>query len=189
MLLPLRRAMTELRHSCRRDLNPRPPNRQSGRRSTEVTDIFTTALPMRCIDNQAARWGTGDIGVSDAQRRFFPKRKNRKPATQRPAGPLPRYVNVKGGIRTRLCHVAKDPKSSPPASVEPQDAAEPNYEQNSAAALNDAPPSRTPEGSLCHRYPARASFPPTGPARLSPRHCGASPGIRVSRSGLRREIF
>jgi hypothetical protein len=86
----------------------------------EVTDIFTTALPMQCIDNREARWGTGDIGVSDAQRRFFLARKNRKPATQRPAGPLPRYVNVKGGIRTRLCHVAKDPKSSPPASVEPR---------------------------------------------------------------------
>lgn len=47
---------------------------------------------------------------------------------------------------------------------------------------------RTPRGSLCHRYPACASFPPTGPALVGTRFSGASPGIRVSRSGLRRDV-
>jgi len=32
---------------------------------SEVTDIFTTALPMRGIGNRTVRWGTGDLGVSD----------------------------------------------------------------------------------------------------------------------------
>ena len=34
-----------------------------------------------------------------------------------------------------------------------------------------------------------ASFPPAGPALLGTRSSGASPGIRVSRSGFRRAIF
>jgi hypothetical protein len=44
-----------------------------------------------------------------------------------------------------------------------------------------------PRGSPCHRYPAFASFPPTGPALLGARF-RASPGIRVSRSGRSRRI-
>jgi hypothetical protein len=56
--------------------------------------------------------------------------------------------------------------------------------------VNDAPLLRTQEkGSLCHRYPAFASFPPTGPALLGTRLCGASPGIRVSRSGFQAGKF
>jgi hypothetical protein len=43
-----------------------------------------------------------------------------------------------------------------------------------------------PRGSPCHRYPAFASFPPTGPALLGARF-RASPGIRVSRSGRSRK--
>lgn len=58
----------------------------------------------------------------------------------------------------------------------------------SCATPGTAPHARTPWSSLCHRYPACASFPPTGPALLGTRLCGASPGIRVSRSGLRRAI-
>jgi len=61
--------------------------------------------------------------------------------------------------------------------------------QISFAAPGKAPLLRTPRGSLCHRYPAYASFPPTGPALLGTHLSGASPGIRVSRSGLRRDIF
>jgi hypothetical protein len=43
-----------------------------------------------------------------------------------------------------------------------------------------------PRGSPCHRYPAFASFPPTGPALLGARF-RAGPGIRVSRSGRSRK--
>ena len=56
----------------------------------------------------------------------------------------------------------------------------------SVAALYDAPPSEPLFGSPCHRYPAFASFPPTGPALLGARF-RASPGIRVSRSGRSRK--
>jgi hypothetical protein len=42
-----------------------PGTRSAPSRLTEVTGIFTTALPMRRIDNRTVRWGTGDLGVSD----------------------------------------------------------------------------------------------------------------------------
>ena len=56
----------------------------------------------------------------------------------------------------------------------------------SVAALYGAPPSEPLFGSPCHRCPALASFPPTGPALLGARF-RASPGIRVSRSGRSRK--
>jgi hypothetical protein len=60
----------------------------------EVTGIFTTALPMRHhIDNWKARWGTGDIGVSDV---CADSCLSEEPATGTPtalARPLPRCVH------------------------------------------------------------------------------------------------
>jgi hypothetical protein len=47
---------------------------------------------------------------------------------------------------------------------------------NFFAALQTAPLPRTPWGSLCHRYPAYASFPPTGPALLGTRLPARAPG-------------
>lgn len=71
--------------------------------------------------------------------------------------------------------------------VEPRDAA---YQlQKFCCGALDRAALANPKGSLCHRYPACASFPPTGPALLGARLSGASPGIRVSRSGLRRDDF
>jgi hypothetical protein len=102
----------------------------------EVTGIFTTALPMRHhIDNWKARWGTGDIGVCDvcADSCF---RKNRRPGRQRPLQGRFHDACITGGIRTRSFRGAKYPKSSPPASVEPREAA--NQFKNSVAALRTA---------------------------------------------------
>ena len=64
-----------------------------------------------------------------------------------------------------------------------------NLIANEFSRRSAAPLPRTPRGSLCHRYPAFASFPPTGPARLGTRLSGASPGIRVSRSGFSPGCF
>ncbi|MCC8959367.1 hypothetical protein H8B02_39995 [Bradyrhizobium sp. Pear77] len=58
----------------------------------EVTDIFTTALPMRASAIELARWGTNDIGV------FVVVSASKGPAFHRATYPI----------------------SSPPASVEPQ---------------------------------------------------------------------
>lgn len=52
----------------------------------------------------------------------------------------------------------------------------------------DAPHLANSLGSLCHRCPALASFPPAGPARLGTRLSSASPEIRVSRSGHGRVV-
>jgi hypothetical protein len=43
-------------------------------------------------------------------------------------------------------------------------AAKPNRKTNFVAALSTARRHSEPYGSLCHRYPACASFPPAGPA-------------------------
>ena len=48
--------------------------------------------------------------------------------------------------------------------------------QISCAALGTAPLLRTPRGSLCHRYPACASFPPAGPALVGTRLPARAPG-------------
>jgi hypothetical protein len=53
---------------------------------------------------------------------FLAEEKLRRGACGTLARPLPGAC-VTGGIRTRICHGAKYPRSSPPASVEPRDAA------------------------------------------------------------------
>lgn len=50
-------------------------------------------------------------------------RKNRDPRRNGPREAASTVRDVKGGIRTRFSHGAKYPKSSPPAFVEPRDAA------------------------------------------------------------------
>jgi hypothetical protein len=69
-----------------------------------------------------ARWGTGDIGVSDVNAGSC-LAEEPEPATQQPCKAASTVRDSKGGIRTRSFPGAKYPKSSPPALVEPQDAA------------------------------------------------------------------
>jgi hypothetical protein len=69
-----------------------------------------------------ARWGTGDIGVSDVNASSC-LAEEPEPATQQPCKAASTVRDSKGGIRTRSFPGAKYPKSSPPALVEPQDAA------------------------------------------------------------------
>jgi len=69
---------------------------------------------------------------------FHAEEKLRRAACGTLARPLPGAC-VTGGIRTRICHGAKYPKSSPPASVEPRDAANRNYKTKFCrGALNGA---------------------------------------------------
>src|SRR6185437_11696341 len=79
----------------------RPP---LARRSTEVTDIFTTALPCALLLRMAigkGRWGTGEIGVSDANASAS-LRKNRSPRHDGPREVASTVRDAKGGIRTRF---------------------------------------------------------------------------------------
>jgi hypothetical protein len=84
---------------------------------------------------------------------------------------------------------AKYPTSSPPASVEPLEAANQNYEINCRGALNGAPhganPSRFALPSVSGSSPRSLR---QAPRAWATRLSGASPGIRVSRSGLRRDV-
>ena len=95
---------------------------------------------------------------------------------------------VKGGIRTRIfhwCEVSEIFTTSVWLSRMTR--------QTSTIKLSR----RSERAAFANPYKVRsaigirldASFPPTGPALLGTRLSGASPGIRVSRSGLRRDIF
>jgi hypothetical protein len=98
---------------------------------------------------------------------FLAEGKLRRAACGTLARPLPGAC-VTGGIRTRICHGAKYPKSSPPASVEPRDAANRNQTNKFCrGALNGAPPLRTLLVRPAIGIRLIASFPPTGPALLA----------------------
>ena len=91
--------------------------------------------------------------------------------------------DVKGGIRTRFHHGAKYPKSSPPAFIEPRDAAN----QIEKQMLSRRSPRRAAVAN-----PSWFALPsvsglrlvPSGRPRASARACLREPGIRVSRSGF-----
>jgi hypothetical protein len=124
----------------------------------EVTDIFTTALPMRASAIELARWGTGDIGVLGWCQR---------PKDRRSTVRSIRYLHHQR--RLSRCDAA-------------------NRSENFVAALSTRRRLRTPRSSLCHRCPAHRLVPSGRPRALEHARFRASPGIRVSRSGLRRAI-
>jgi hypothetical protein len=74
------------------------------------------------IDNRTARWGTGDLGVSDVNTSTSLREEPEPWRVAALARATSTVRNVKGGIRTRSFQGAKYPTSSPPASVEPRDA-------------------------------------------------------------------
>src|SRR5215831_15555748 len=104
MLLPLRRAVTELRHSCRRDLNHATSEPQSGRRSTEVTGIFTTAMPKRIAALRQSKRHAGEqaISVSMTPTQALPGGRTGAPRRNGPREAASTVRDVKGGIRTRF---------------------------------------------------------------------------------------
>ena len=155
----------------------------------EVTDIFTTALPMLSRRQFERHAGEQAISaVSDDNAASLLGKRNCAGPRATPSRGRSRCVRQRRDSNP-LYHGAKYPKSSPPASVEPRDAANRNYKTKFCrGALNGA--------AIANPFWVRpvigirliASFPPTGPARLGTRLSGASPGIRVSRSGLRRDV-
>jgi hypothetical protein len=129
----------------------------------EVTDIFTTAMP-KLARRQMARWGTGDIGISDGNTvaSFEPS------ALWRVATPCMRRLHsacVKGGIRTRFTRDAKYPTSSPPALVEPQTLRQTKFLLRRRCAAD----CELRKSSLCHRCPAHRLVPSGRPRALRPR--------------------
>ena len=141
----------------------------------EVTDIFTTARPMLShrplmgtLGNRRYRlfgMATKSPSTADSSAERVSRRRNSSP----------------------LFHRVKYSISSPPASVEPRSSRQTELRKFYRGAV-DAPHLANPLGSLCHRCPALASFPPAGPARLGTRLPSASPEIRVSRSGHGRVV-
>ena len=154
----------------------------------EVTDIFTTAGPVQApaIDGYA---GERAISVSVTSTQVLSLSAEPEPATQRPCGAASTVRDAKGGIRTRSFHVAKYPKSSPPASVWPQDAANRNEIVSFAARERCAAVANLQGFALSSVSGSSPSFPPTGPALAGTRLSGVSPGIRVSRSGFAPGYF
>jgi hypothetical protein len=94
----------------------------------EVTDIFTTALPRRIAGLRQSKRHAGEqaISVSMTPTQALPRGRTGARGRNGPREAASTVRDVKGGIRTRFSHGAKYPKSSPPALVEPQDAANQN---------------------------------------------------------------
>jgi len=191
MLLPLRRAVTELRHSCRRDLNHATSEPQSGRRSNRSNRHLhhRHAEVHRCAPAiEKARWRTGDLGLNDANVGAS-WRKNRARDATAFAGPLPRYVTSKAGFEPafpmvrsirNLHHQRSLSREMRPTKIEKQN-------------LSRRSQRRT---ALANPFPVRSAI----GVRLAPRSLRqaprfgrapscASPGIRVSRSGFSRRNF
>ena len=130
------------------------------------------------------RWGTGEIGVSDANASSS-SRKNRSPRHDGPREAASTVRDAKGGIRTRFSNGTKYPKSSPPAlSGERSNADWPRgrrFTDDASAFFTTqtklqneycrgaleygAPPKRTLIGSPCHRWTAIARAVPSGRPR------------------------
>lgn len=187
MLLPLRGARPELRHCCRRGLNPRPPANNAGRRSTEVTDIFTTARSMLShrpwkgtLGNRRSRLSVTTTQAPSLRTEPAPGRVQASPEVasrcvcqRRDSNPLYR----EGSIRN-LHHQRR---------LSREDRGKPSY-KNSIAALSTRRMLRTIRVRSAIGVRLIASFPPAGPAHAGTRLSSASPGIRVSRSGMCRDI-
>lgn len=186
MLLPLRRARAELRHFCRRDLNPRPPSWQAGRRSTEVTAIFTTARPMLSHRPLMGTLGNGRYRLSVTTTQDLLAVDLRRAACV----PFPRPhpgACVKGGRHTRIAVRRSIRHLHHQRRLSREDRGKPSY-KNSLRGAVDAPHVANLWVRSAIGVRLIASFPPAGPAHLGARLSSASPEIRVSRSGHGRAV-
>jgi len=191
MLLPLRRAVTELRHSCRRDLNHATSEPQSGRCSTEVTGIFTTAMPKRIAAPRQSKRHAGEqaISVSMTPTQALPRGRTGARDAAALARPLPRYVTSKAGFEPafpmvrsirNLHHQRSLSRKMRRTKIEKQILS--RRSQRRAAIANPF----LVRSAIGVRLAPRS-------LRQAPRFgrapsC-ASPGIRVSRSGFSRRNF
>jgi hypothetical protein len=168
-----------------RDLRSGKPER----RSTEVTDIFTTARPMLShrplmgtLGNRRSRLSVTTTQVPSLRTDPAPGRVQASPEVasrcvcqRRDSNPLfPR---------------AKYPKSSPPAFwLSRELAANQITNKFCRGALNRAAVAN-PLGFALPSVSGLRLVPSGRPRACRHAPSGASPGIRVSRSGLRRDIF
>ncbi len=144
-------------------------------RLTEVTDIFTTALPMRAsaIEGHA---GEQAISASVTATPALPCGTNRSRGARQPSPATSTVRDVKGGIRTRSFHGAKYPTSSPPASVEPRDGGKPRYKIYSARRLERRAAIANPLGFALPSVSGLRLVPSDRPRALGTRHPARAPG-------------
>ncbi len=169
MLLPPQGALTELQPCGWRESNPRPP---LARRSTEVTDIFTTAIT---LGNRRDR-------VCMTPTQALPRGRTGARDTTALARPPPRYVISKAGFepafpwsevseifttsvfgrgmrRPKGRHGNEDASSLVTTQTKLQN------EYCRGALEHGAPPKRTPIGSPCDRWTAITRAVPSGRPR------------------------
>jgi hypothetical protein len=157
--------------------------RRIGAWLNEVTGIFTTALPRLFASAIKKHAGEQAISVSVMATQVLASRQNRSPRRNGLAWPLPRYVTSKAGFEPALT-MSRSIRNLHHQRRLSRKTRQTKLRKILSQRCERRAASREPlQGSLCHRYPACASFPPAGPALLGARLFGASPGIRVSRSG------
>ena len=130
----------------------------------------------------SARWGTGDIGVSDVNTGVLAEHL-RCGAWQPLARAPPQCVSHRRESNP-LFQGTKYPVSSPPASVEPRQSRSPGKPKSFLRRCRRAAHCELPRSPLCHRCPAHRLVPSGRPRALGHARFRASPGIRVSRSGV-----
>jgi hypothetical protein len=165
-----------------------PRTRSAPSRLTEVTGIFTTALPMRRIDNRTVRWGTGDLGVSDINSDASLRDEPEPWRAAALAGATSTVRESRAGVEPACAmvrsirHLHHQRRLSRVIRGRPNDKIALSRRFARCAAI--ANPLRFALSSV---FGSRF-VPSDRPALLGTRFSGASPGIRVSRSGLGRDV-
>ena len=188
MLLPLRGAMTELRHFYRRDLNPRPPSRQSGAALYRSNRHLHHRLADDDASANAKHAGEQAISVSVTSTQALPCRTTGAAALTALARPPPRCVTSKAGFEPALSR---------------SEVSEIFTTSVGRAAMRQTKITkqvswRRRERRAAIANPSRFALPSVSGLRLVPSGrprafgrapAGASPGIRVSRSGVSPGYF
>ena len=144
------------------------------------------SFPDHASHRQKARWGTGDIGVSDVNTGLLAE--NPRCGAWHPLVRAPPQCVSQRRESNPLFQGTKYPVSSPPASVEPRALARMRQTNNCSAAAPAAPHScglRRVRSAIGVRL--IASFPPAGPARLGTRVSARAPGSGSPVPAVRRQ--
>jgi hypothetical protein len=162
-----------------------PPKRTALSRSNRHLHHHRVAAHDCASTNEKVHRGTVEIGVSTIENAGLALGRT-EPTTHPSCRTDSTVRSIEGGFFTRSCS-AKYPKSSPPAFVAPRDAANQMEKQIQSRRSQR----RAAIANLLVRSAIGVRLAPRS-LRQAPRfgraHACASPGIRVSRSGFRREL-
>lgn len=122
-----------------------------------------------------SRWGTGDIGFSEVNS-ASPSWKTRSRGARRPSQATSTVRASKAGFEPAFPWSEVSEIFTTSVLVEPRASGKPDYKQILSRRSEPRRNREPPWGSLCHRYPACASFPPAGPALSGTRHQARAPG-------------